>query len=73
MMERLLYRFGSVAAIESQARHLLRQQGKQPGYIAGNLINLLVQLQVDLRGSDFSDLVVQQADLRQVNLAGVNF
>jgi WD40 repeat protein/transcriptional regulator with XRE-family HTH domain len=73
VMERLLSRFGSVAAIESQIRHMLRQQGKKPGYIAGNLINLLIQFQVDLRGSDFSDLVVQQADLRQVNLAGVNF
>jgi WD40 repeat protein len=73
VMERLLSRFGSVAAIEAQARHMLRQQGKKPGYVAGNLINLLVQLQVDLRESDFSGLVVQQADLRQVNLAGVNF
>ncbi|MEI2579562.1 WD40 repeat domain-containing protein [Scytonema sp. PRP1] len=73
VMERLLSRFGSVAAIEAQARHLLMQQGKKPGYTAGNLINLLVQLQVDLRGSDFSGLVVQQADLRQVDLTGVNF
>ncbi|MBD1899433.1 NB-ARC domain-containing protein [Trichocoleus sp. DQ-A3] len=73
VMERLLSRFGSVAAIEAQTRHLLTQQGKKPGYVAGNLINLLVQFQVDLRGSDFSGLVVQQADLRQVDLAGVNF
>ncbi|MBD1867442.1 pentapeptide repeat-containing protein [Cyanobacteria bacterium FACHB-471] len=73
VMERLLSRFGSVGAIEAQARHILTQQGKQPGYIAGNLINLLVQFQVDLRGSDFSGLVVQQADLQQVDLAGVNF
>lgn len=73
VMEQLLSRFGSVAAIATQARQLLTQQGKKPGYVAGNLINLLVQLQVDLRGSDFSDLVVQQADLRQVDLAGVNF
>ncbi len=70
---RLLSRFGSVAAIEARARQLLAQQGKTPGYIGGNLINLLVQLQVDLRGSDFSNLVVQQADFRQVDLAGVNF
>ena len=73
VMERLLSRFGSVAAIEAQARHMLRQQGKKPGYTAGNLINLLVQFQVDLRGWDFSGLMVQQADLRQVDLAGVNF
>lgn len=73
VMERLLSRFGSVAAIEAQASHMLRQQGKKPGYLAGNLINLLVQFQVDLRGSDFSGLVVQQADLQQVDLARVNF
>lgn len=73
VIEWLLSRFGSVAAIETQARQLLAQQGKTPGYIGGNLINLLVQFQVDLRGSDFSNLVVQQADLRQVDLAGVNF
>jgi WD40 repeat protein/transcriptional regulator with XRE-family HTH domain len=73
VMEQLLSRFGSVGAIEAQARYILTRQGKKPGYTAGNLINLLVQFQVDLRGSDFSGLVVQQADLRQVDLAGVNF
>ncbi|MHC0066762.1 WD40 domain-containing protein [Nostoc sp. UIC 10890] len=72
VIERLLSRFGSVTAIETRARQLLKQHQKS-GYVAGNLINLLVQLQVDLRGSNFSGLVVQQADLRQVNLAGVNF
>ncbi|MBC7880242.1 MAG: pentapeptide repeat-containing protein [Anaerolineae bacterium] len=73
VIEQLLSSFGSVAAIEVQTRHILGDHGKKPGYIAGNLINLLVQLQVDLCGSDFSGLVVQQADLRQVDLAGVNF
>jgi WD40 repeat protein len=73
VMDRLLSRFDSVAAIETPARHILTQQGKKPGYTAGNLINLLVQFQIDLRGWDFSGLVVQQADLRQVDLGGVNF
>ncbi|MFH7029518.1 MAG: pentapeptide repeat-containing protein [Heteroscytonema crispum UTEX LB 1556] len=73
VIERLLSRFGNVSAIEARARQLLVQQRQKTGYVAGNLINLLVQLQVDLHGSDFSELVVQQADLRQVNLVGVNF
>ncbi|MCG5058660.1 MAG: pentapeptide repeat-containing protein [Limnoraphis sp. WC205] len=73
VIERLLSRYGSVSEIEERARKLLAQQRQKPGYVAGNLINLLVQLQVDLCGSDFSDLVVAEADLRQVNLAGVNF
>ena len=73
VIERLLSRYGSVSEIEARTRQLLEQQRQKPGYVAGNLINLLVQIQVDLLGSDFSDLVVAEADLRQVNLAGVNF
>ncbi|MBW4639940.1 MAG: pentapeptide repeat-containing protein [Gloeocapsa sp. UFS-A4-WI-NPMV-4B04] len=73
VIERLLCRFGNVSDIEVRSRQLLTQQRQKTGYVAGNLINLLIKLQVDLRGSDFSDLVVQQADLRQINLAGVNF
>ncbi|WP_009630584.1 NB-ARC domain-containing protein [Synechocystis sp. PCC 7509] len=71
-LKKLVARFGSVSEVEARVRQLLTQQRQQPGYAAGNLINLLVQLDVDLCNSDFSELVVQ-ADLRQVNLAGVNF
>ncbi|PSB13457.1 hypothetical protein C7B76_19800 [filamentous cyanobacterium CCP2] len=76
VIEWLLSSYPNVSAVEERARLLLTQQHpsiSRAGYAAGNLINLLVQLQVDLRSSDFSGLVVQQADLRQVNLAGVNF
>ena len=73
VIERLLSRYGSVSEIEVRTRQLLEQQRYKPGYVAGNLINLLVQLQVDLCAWDFSQLVVAEADLRQVNLAGVNF
>ena len=41
--------------------------------MAGNSLDLLVQLQVDLCGWDFSELAIAEADLRQVNLAGVSF
>jgi uncharacterized protein YjbI with pentapeptide repeats len=58
-----------VAEVEDRARLLLVQQRQKSGYVAGNLINLLVQINVDLRGSDFSELVLRQADLLQVNLA----
>lgn len=77
VIEWLLSSYPNVSAVEERARSFLTQQqhpsSSRTGYAAGNLINLLVQLQVDLRSSDFSGLVVQQADLRQVNLAGVNF
>ncbi len=77
LIEWLLSSYPNASEVEARAKLLLAQQqhpsSSRAGYAAGNLINLLVQLQVDLRGSDFSGLVVQQADLRQVNLAGVNF
>jgi WD40 repeat protein/transcriptional regulator with XRE-family HTH domain len=73
VMEWLLSCYRNLSEVEDRARQLLAQQREKSGYAAGNLINLLVQLKVDLRGSDFSFLVVQQADLRQVNLAGINF
>jgi WD40 repeat protein len=73
VMEWLLLCYGNVSEVEDRARQLLAQQRQKTGYAAGNLINFLVQLKVDLRGSDFSELVVQQADLRQVCLAEVNF
>lgn len=77
MIEWLLSSYQNVSVVEDRAQLLLTQQqyssSSRAGYAAGNLINLLVQLKVDLRGADFSGLAVQQADLRQVNLAGVNF
>ncbi|MBW4621919.1 MAG: NACHT domain-containing protein [Cyanosarcina radialis HA8281-LM2] len=45
----------------------------QPGYFAGNAINLLCQLGADLSHLDFSYLAIWQADLRMVNLHGTNF
>jgi WD40 repeat protein/transcriptional regulator with XRE-family HTH domain len=76
LAEQLLSQFGNLQAIEQQLKAMLEQQQqapRSPNYIAGNLLNLLVHLQADLRGCDFSALTVWQADLRQVNLAGVNF
>ena len=76
IVEQLRIQFGNSQAIEQQLRAMLKrqqQQAPQPNYLAGNLLNLLVNLQSDLRGYDFSELAVWQADLRQVNLAGVNF
>jgi WD40 repeat protein len=42
------------------------------GYAAGNILNLLVQMQIDLCDRDFSTLAIWQADLRDVDLLGVN-
>ncbi|MBE9017617.1 hypothetical protein IQ272_16005 [Chroococcidiopsidales cyanobacterium LEGE 13417] len=45
----------------------------EPGYAAGNILNLLCHLETDLNGYDFSNLSVWQADLRNVKLHDVNF
>ncbi|MGK7948403.1 MAG: pentapeptide repeat-containing protein [Xenococcaceae cyanobacterium] len=45
----------------------------QPGYTAGNILNLLVQIGTNLRGYDFSNLTLWQAYLRHANLSEVNF
>jgi WD40 repeat protein len=43
------------------------------GYAIGNVINLLVTAQIDLRGYDFSYLPISQAYLQGINLPDVNF
>ena len=51
-------------------------RGKSPqqtGYVSGNIINVLRQLQVDLSDYDFSHLTVWQANLQRMNLHNVNF
>jgi WD40 repeat protein len=45
----------------------------QPGYLAGNLLNLLGQLKLDLTELDCSELVIQQAYLVDVELKRVDF
>lgn len=52
----------------------LRTSPKMPNsYAAGNLLNLLLVLNVDLTGYDLSHLRIRQADLRDVDLAAVDF
>ncbi|MBD2562825.1 MULTISPECIES: WD40 domain-containing protein [Nostoc] len=45
----------------------------EPGYTAGNILNLLSNLETDLSGYDFSYLTVWQADMRNMNLHNANF
>ena len=64
-------------SIEERLTEILATQRKllprEPGYTAGNILNLFCQMETDLTGYDFSDLCVWQADLRQVCLHDVNF
>ena len=52
---------------------LQEKSPQEPGYTAGNIINLFCQMETDLTGYDFSNLCVWQADLRNACLHDVNF
>ncbi|MDF5718533.1 MAG: WD40 repeat domain-containing protein, partial [Rhizonema sp. NSF051] len=45
----------------------------KPGYAAGNIINLLQQLEIELNNYDFSKLTIWQANLQGINLQQTNF
>jgi len=74
--DRLLATLGSIEAIQSCLKErllALRKAARQTGYAAGNWLNLLAHLQLEIRDYDFSYLTVWQAYLQGVNLHGVNF
>ncbi|NET35759.1 MAG: NACHT domain-containing protein [Cyanothece sp. SIO1E1] len=77
ILEELLDRFVTQAHLEAQLVRLLtllrETSPAEPSYAAGNMLNLLCQLESNLRGYDFSQLAVWQADLRNVTLHDVNF
>jgi hypothetical protein len=54
----LLLSLGSYKKIQQQLKAILSnlraETTLQPGYIGGNILNLLVQMQTDLSGYDFS-------------------
>ncbi|MEI1377899.1 NB-ARC domain-containing protein [Nostoc sp. UHCC 0926] len=77
VIDGLLNILRSKRKIENQLIQIItRLRGEsplEPGYTAGNILNLLFHLETDLSGYDFSHLTVWQADLRSVNLHNVNF
>jgi WD40 repeat protein len=72
--QKLIDRWGSATVIETQLKQVLvAQRNQQPGYTGGNVLNLLRHLQIDLSGSDFSQLAIWQAYLQGVSLQHTNF
>lgn len=71
----LLTTYGSKLEVENKLKQILSQLRKQQniGYAGGNLLNLLVALQIDFTNYDLSEIIVKQAYLRDVNLYHVNF
>ncbi|HRV92418.1 MAG TPA: NB-ARC domain-containing protein [Anaerolineae bacterium] len=74
--ERLLADLGP-AGLEARLKAILeslRQAGpRQPGYGGGNVLNLLLHLQLKLRDYDFSGLMIKQAYLGGLHAPDLNF
>jgi WD40 repeat protein/transcriptional regulator with XRE-family HTH domain len=81
ILEPIVERIGTVFGTKEDTkkkidRILLKLREKfsaVPGYGAGNILNLLSQLKIDLTDYDFSCLTIWQAHLRDMNLHNVNF
>ncbi|GAX37841.1 NB-ARC domain-containing protein [Nodularia sp. NIES-3585] len=77
LADRLYTLYKSLNQIEIKFKRILvslrEKTSLEPGYAAGNIINILSQLQVKLTGYDFSDLNVWSGCLQKINLQNVNF
>ena len=77
LRERLLQELGGKRNVENKLKQIIsncQQQSPQaPGYLGGNIINILCELETDLTNYDFSNLTISQAYLHGVNLHQVNF
>ncbi len=77
IIDRLLTVFKTKSNLEIRLGQIISklrvQSPEESGYAAGNILNLLCQLQTNLSGYDFSYLKVWQAYLQDVNLHEVNF
>ena len=77
LIEGLMTIFKSQESLEKRLTQILatlrETSSPEPGYTAGNILNLLCLMKTDLRGYDFSNLTVWQADLRFSCLHHVNF
>jgi WD40 repeat protein len=77
LVNKLLSHFGNKHKLENYLYQFLatlqNNPQVQPGYAGGNLLNLLCHIQANLTNADFSNLVVWQAYLKNINLNGINF
>ncbi|HEY9663437.1 MAG TPA: WD40 repeat domain-containing protein, partial [Allocoleopsis sp.] len=77
LLEQLLKHFKVKQNLEKHLASILNWQRSnfplEPGYLAGNILNLLLQLGTDLSGYDCSYLTIWQAYLEGANLDYVNF
>jgi WD40 repeat protein len=75
IIHELLTVFNTKTQLQAHLKQILSQLRKEQniGYAGGNLLNILIALEIDLTNYDFSDIKIMQAFLRDVNLHKVNF
>ncbi|HEY1354097.1 MAG TPA: NB-ARC domain-containing protein [Ktedonobacteraceae bacterium] len=64
---------GSEQRFQQLLEHLRQARWQALSYAAGNLLNLLIALGVELCRYDFSSLPVWQAYLQEIHVQGINF
>jgi WD40 repeat protein len=76
-IDRLRTSIGNPQRIGEHLRLMLANwrstNSRQPGYLAGNLLNFLTHLKLNLTGLDCSELAIEQAYLVGIDLVNVNF
>ncbi len=76
LQEQVTAQLGTPTAVTTRLMETIARQQQssgKPGYLAGNVLNLLRQCDVDVRGYDFSRLAIWQAYLQGWSLPEVNF
>ncbi|MDM8528683.1 NB-ARC domain-containing protein [Anaerolineales bacterium HSG24] len=61
-----------ITVLQQTLRHLRTEHDLPHGYAAGNILNLLTYLDIDLTGYDFSNLTIRQAYLQDTKLHKIN-
>ncbi|MEH2178473.1 metallophosphoesterase [Nostoc sp.] len=72
----ILKNLGGTKPVKERFKAMLSkwsEQRPQTGYMGGNLLNLLLLLETDLTGEDFSNIPIWNADLKNAELHKVNF
>ncbi|MCC5661378.1 hypothetical protein LC608_31380 [Nostoc sp. XA010] len=77
VIDKLVEMLGCVGNVERQLKHILtkiRQETPlKPGYTAGNILNILCEINTDISNLDCSYLTIWQAYLKGKSLQHVNF
>jgi len=71
--DRLLAALGEEGVVAAAGKLLGHDPAKGPGYLGGNVVNLLAQAGIDLTNWVFSGITIRQAYLRGVELHAVDF